>query len=295
MWLNISPGRFYEWQKRYGQPNRHNGCVPKGHWLLPWEERAIEHYAQLNPLEGYRRLTFMMMDANVVAVSPTSTYRVLKKAGLLMPAEQKTSKKGQGFEQPRKPHEHWHVDISYINIASTFYYLCSVLDGYSRFIAHWELRQQMKETDIEIVLQRALEKHPGVNPRVISDNGPQFIAGDFKEFIRTMEMTHVKTSPQSNGKLERYHRTLKTECVRGAGWCELTQAIQQMEIYVNYYNTERLHSAIGYVTPQIKLQQLEAAVFARRYKQLSQARKLRQQISREWPEITKGEAHQPLI
>ncbi len=93
-------------------------------------------------------------------------------------------KKGTGFEQPPQPHQHWHIDVSYLNVCATFYYLCSILDGYSRFLVHWDLREQMTEADIEIILERAKQRYPGVKPRVISDNGPQFIAKDFKEFIR---------------------------------------------------------------------------------------------------------------
>jgi len=83
---------------------------------------------------------------------------------------------------------------------------CSILDGYSRFLVHWDLRESMTEADIEIILERAKERYPGVKPRIISDNGPQFIAKDFKEFIRISGMTHVRTSPyypQSSGKIER--------------------------------------------------------------------------------------------
>ena len=118
--------------------------------------------------------------------------------------------------QPLALHEHWHVDISYLNIKGTFYYLCSDLDGYSRYIVHHEIRESMRETDVEMVLQRAKEKYPLARPRIISDNGPQFMAKDFKEFIRVSGMTHVRTSPYyplSNGKLERWHKTLKGECV----------------------------------------------------------------------------------
>jgi hypothetical protein len=74
-------------------------------------------------------------------------------------------------------------------------YLCSLLDGCSRFIIHWEIRQTMTEVDVETIIQRAREQFPGVHPRIISDNGPQFIAKDFKEFIRICGMTHVRTSP----------------------------------------------------------------------------------------------------
>ena len=81
--------------------------------------------------------------------------------------------------------------LSYINLCGTFYYLCSILDGFSRFLVHWDLRESMRETDIEVILQRAKEKYPEAKPRIISDNGPQFIARDFKEFIRISGMTHV--------------------------------------------------------------------------------------------------------
>jgi hypothetical protein len=103
----------------------------------------------------------MMLDANIVAVSPTSVWRVLGQAGLLSKWNGKPSKKGTGFEQPLAPHQHWHIDVSYINISGTFYYLCSVLYGYSRYIVNWDLRESMTEADIEIILERAKEFQPG--------------------------------------------------------------------------------------------------------------------------------------
>ena len=135
----------------------------------------------------------MMLDADQVACSPASVYRVLKKAGLLAGQAPTPSKKGTGFVQPLKPHQQWHVDVSYLNIAGTFYFLCSILDGYSRFIVHWEIREKMEESDVQTIIQRAREVYPNERPRIITDNGPQFIAKDFKEFIRIAGMTHVKT------------------------------------------------------------------------------------------------------
>ena len=178
----------------------------------------------------------MMLDHDIVAVSPSSTYRVLKAAGLIDTWNTKPSKKGTGFEQPLRSHEHWHIDISHINIAGTFYYLCSILDGCSRFIVHFELRQSMTEADIEIILQRALEKFPSAKPRIISDNGPQFIAKDFKEFVRIAGLTHVKTSPyypQSNGKIERWHKSLKSDCIRPGTPLDLEQARRLIAGFVN--------------------------------------------------------------
>jgi transposase InsO family protein len=279
-WLDIGKSKFYSWIDRYGKANEHNASIPRDFWLEQWELDAIIKFAFDNPLEGYRRLTFMMLDRDIVAVSPSSVWRVLSKAGLLNRWNTKPSKKGTGFIQPLLPHEHWHVDISYINICGTFYYLCSLLDGCSRFIVHWEIREQMTESDVEIIIQRAKEKFPEARPRIISDNGPQFIARDFKEFIRISGMTHVKTSPfypQSNGKLERFHKTIKGECIRPKTPLSLDDARRLVAQYIEYYNTVRLHSAIGYIAPSDKLNGRAEQIFAERDRKLEMARELRKQ------------------
>ena len=216
-WIGIGTSKFYDWKARYGKVNEHNAWVPRDHWLTNDEKEKIRAFARSRPLDGYRHLTFMMLDANVVACSPASTYRVLKAAGLLAGQSPKPTKKGTGFVQPLQSHEHWHVDVSHLNIAGTFYFLCSILDGCSRYLVHFEIRENMEEIDVETILQRAREKFPDATPRIISDNGPQFIAKHFKEFIRIAGMTHVKTSPyypQSNGKMERWYKTVKGECIR---------------------------------------------------------------------------------
>lgn len=276
-WLGIGSSKFYEWRRRYGKVNEHNGRIPRDFWLEPWERDAIVAYHDSHPLEGYRRLTFMMLDEDVVAVSPTSVWRVLSQAGRLRRWNETTSK-GQGFQQPEKPHEHWHIDVSYVNLRGTFYYLCGVLDGCSRAIVHWEIRESMTETDIEIVLQKARERYPAAAPRVITDNGPQFIAKDFKEFIRICGMTHVRTSPyypQSNGKIERWHQSLKRECIRPGTPLTPEDARRLVAGYVEHYNTRRLHSAIGYVTPQDKLEGREQRIFTERDRKLEAAREQR--------------------
>ena len=277
-WIGIDRSKYYQWKDRYGRVNEHNAWVPRDHWLEEWEKQAIVAYHHEHPLDGYRLLTYMMMDADVVAVSPASTYRVLKAGGLLGKWNAKPSSKGTGFQQPIGPHEHWHIDVSYLNICGTFYYLCSILDGFSRYIVHWEIRQAMTEADIEIILQRARELFPDARPRIISDNGPQFIARDFKEFIRLSGMTHVRTSPyypQSNGKLERYHRTIKGDCIRpGTPLC-LDDARRIVEKFVTEYNTVRLHGAIQYITPADKLAGRAQTILAARDAKLAAAREAR--------------------
>lgn len=278
-WIGIPRSKFYQWQQRYGRVNEHNAWIPRDFWLRDWEKQAILDFWSTHSREGYRRMTYMMLDADTVAVSPSTVYRVLQDAGVLHRWNRDhTSSKGQGFQQPVRPHEHWHMDISYINIQGTFYYLCSVLDGFSRYLVAWDLRESMTEQHVEIVLQRAHERFPEARPRIISDHGPQFIAKDFKQFIRLNGMTHVRTSPyypQSNGKMERWHQSAKTECIRPQTPQSLEEALRIVTKYVERYNTACLHSAIGYVTPQDKLEGRAEQIVAARDAKLEAARQTR--------------------
>jgi putative transposase len=123
---------------------------------------------------------------------------------------------------PLQPHEHRHIDVVHINMGGTFFFLCSLLDGFSRSIVHWELRESMKEWEVETIVQRGPEKSPSVMPRIISDNGTLFIARAFKSFVRIQGLTHVRMSPyypQSNGKLARWHASLK--------WSVIDQNVQR--------------------------------------------------------------------
>ncbi len=283
-WLGIHASKFFDWKTRYGKANEHNAQLPRDHWLEPQEVQAIIAYAREHPLaggrrDGYRRLAFVMLDENVVAASPATVYRVLKEAGLLNPWQATPSRKGTGFVQPLAPHEHWHVDIAYLNICGTFYYLCIVLDGCSRFIVHWDIRPSMQERDVELVLQRAREKYPEAKPRIITDNGPQFVARDFKEFVRLAGMDHVRTAPyypQSNGKVERVNQTVKAEAIRPKTPLSLDDARAAVGEFIDVeYNTRRLHSSIGYVTPKDRLEGRHEEIWKERDRKLEEARRQR--------------------
>lgn len=281
-WLGIGRSKFHKWHRRLHEPNGHNAPVPRWFWLEPAEVEAIVDFHEQHPDEGYRRLAFMMLDADAAYASPSTVYRVLKGRGHLRRCAAAPSSKGDGFDQPTRPHEHWHMDVSYVNVCGTFYYLCGVLDGFSRYLVHWEIREQMTERDVETILQRAIEECPDARPRIISDNGPQFIARDFKEFIRLCGMTHVRTSPfypQSNGKYERFNRSVKCECIRPKTPLSLQDARRIVAGFVAYYNDVRLHSAIGYVTPKDKLEGRAEAILAQRIEKLEAARKQRKERS----------------
>lgn len=260
-WTGINHGKYYDWRKRIGESNKHNGKIPKATWLLPWEKKAIIEYVKEHKSEylsysrdGYRRLTYMMLDEGVVAVSPATTYRVLKAAGLLNKWNTKKSLlKGRGYKQPAYAHKEWHTDIKYVNFRGTFLFLTSVLDGFSRYIIHHELRITMTEYDVEITIQRALEKFPDASPRIISDNGSQYISKDFQKFLKETELQHVRTSvnyPQSNGKIERFHCSINSEFLKTHSLIDIEDARTQISQYIEYYNTKRLHSALYYITPK---------------------------------------------
>ena len=252
-WLGISRSKYYDWLSKDSFCISHNGVIPKSHWTLLWEKEAVIAYAQDHPAEGYRRLTYMMLDEDIAALSPSTVYRILKKAGLLNRWNVVgPSSKKHGFVQPLKLHEHWHIDIKYVNFKGAFLFLIPIIDGYSKAIVHHELRTHMHESDIEIVIQRALEKYPDAKPRIISDNGTQFISKDFSNYMKVVGLQHVRTSimyPQSNGKIERFNRTISEECLRKISMIDLEDARRQLAEYIDYYNTKRLHSSLYYLTP----------------------------------------------
>jgi putative transposase len=276
--LGLPSSKLYAWQQRQDQPAKRNAPAPRGHWTSPEERAAIIAFAKRWPLEGYRRLTYMMMDADIACVTPSTTYRVLKAAGLMGRKPIANSKKGKGFDQPTTAHQHWHIDVTHLNLGGSYYYLFAVIDGYSRAIVHWEIAQTMKEPRIELGLQRAKERYPTARPRIISDNGPQFISHDFKAFIRLAGMTHVRTSPyypQSNGKMERWFGTAKNECLRPAQPKTEAEANKLVSGYVAHYNEVRLHSSIGYVAPMSRLSGEDAAIQTQRKAKLAKARQIR--------------------
>jgi transposase InsO family protein len=193
-----------------------------------------------------------MVDADIAFVSPGTVYNVLKRAGLTKKWAEMGEEAKKGFDQPEAVHEQWHTDFSYIRVCGAFYYFISVMDGYSRKILSWGLFESMDRLSAEIVLIKARELYPEARPRVITDNGSQFISKDFRELVDLLEMEQTFTSPahpQSNGKLERFHRTFKSEHVRRSAYLDRKDAVERMRGWIRYYNGERLHSALCYLPP----------------------------------------------
>jgi len=141
----------------------------------------------------------MIIDLNIAYLSPSIVYRILVNAALnnkwTKPAGEP---KKVGFDQPTRVHEHWHSDISYLNFQGVFVYLICVMDGFSRAILAWDIRECMESFDTQIVLWNACEKWlssgDSNKPRLITDNGSQFLTSEFKEVLKTFTNNHVRTS-----------------------------------------------------------------------------------------------------
>ena len=236
---------------------------------------------------GYVRLTWMMIDRNIAFLSPSSVYRILVNAALnnkwTKPAGEP---KKTGFDQPTRFLEHLHMDISYVNFHGTFVFLISVLDGFSRAILAWDIRTKMESFDVQIVLWSAcikwLKENDSNNPRVITDNGSQFLTKEFKETLKHFSMTNVRTSvhhPQSNGKLERFHGTIKSECIREMPKFTLEQVKKEIGEWIHFYNFERLHSSLNYVAPMDVVEGRRESILAKRKRKLLAGKKERREYS----------------
>jgi putative transposase len=253
--LALPRSTYFDWAKHGGKSPRPASVTPKAHHITPEERTAVIAFAKMHLEEGYKRLSFMMAEAGVAFIRPSTVYVILKEEGLIGRWKQPScGAHKKGFDQPDGPHQQWHTDIAYLNILGSQYFLISVLDGFSRAIIHHEIRLKMETRDVQIVIQRALDTLPKgtARPRLISDNGSQYVSAQFKGFIRDAGCAHSKARvrhPQSNGKIERWHKSIKTECVRRAPLGDLEEAQKVVADYVLNYNTVRLHSAIHYLTP----------------------------------------------
>jgi transposase InsO family protein len=194
-----------------------------------------------------------MVDQNVAFVSCSSVYNIIKRYDLCKKWAEAAEMAKKGFDQPKAVHEQWHIDFSYIRVGEAFYYFLGILDGFSRRILNWRLCKTMEGINAEILVTETKELYPDAkNPRLISDNGSQFISKDFQELLVFLELGHTLTSanhPQSNGKLERFNRTLKSEHVRRSAYLNYEDACIRMSEWIAYYNSKRLHGAIWYLTP----------------------------------------------
>jgi len=280
--LGLKKSTLCSWRERQenGDLADRKPCAMNLDALLPEEKEAIVTYALAHPKEGYRRLSYMMLDADAGYCSPSSVYNVLSERDLL--CRWKPSRScGLPVEKPTAPNQRWHTDVMYLWIAGRWYFLVSVIDGFSRYLIHWELLTSMKADDVTLVVQRALEKVPGVSPEIVSDNGCQYTSKDFRALIKHFQLHHIHIRiqhPESNGVIERYHRSVR-DGLSDQELKDLLHAREIIEKWVAYYNNERLHAGIMYLRPRdFYLGQQQKLLEERRTK-LEDARERRRSVN----------------
>jgi len=249
--LDIAPSTFFAWS---GAASLAPSYRPPRNLFepLPAEKARLCEYALAHPADGYRRLTWMMLDEGIVALSEASVYRILREAGLNRRWRRSVYANLTKPQPPQAPDEQWHTDIMYLWVLGRWYFFVAVLDAYSRYIVHWELLLSMLAHDVVNVARRALEQTPGAHPRIVHDRGRQFTGREFHALIRQFALHDITIRvqhPQSNGIYERFNGSTRRE---GIGDVELLNAHHARAIlarWVTRYNEQRLHSSLGYLPP----------------------------------------------
>lgn len=195
-----------------------------------------------------------MLDADVAALKPYQVYAVLGQLDLIVRRPRELEQPLTRPEPPRRPDETWHIDLMYVSLGGRWYYLVDVVDGYSRFLVHWSLNTTMLAETVTMTVQQALDAlkpKPEQPPKIIHDHGSQFMSSEWRSLIQSCGIADIKTRvahPQSNGVVERLHRTHREEAglVEDAGY---HAALEQFERWAQYYNHQRPHSALKYLSP----------------------------------------------
>lgn len=289
--LGLSRALYYRWQqrRRLGQLEDLQPTPFDLHQVLPEEEEAVNEFALEHPRDGYRRLTWMMVDEDIAYLKPTTVYRILDKNNLLSRWKPSGSA-GRKPPKPEAPHEQWHTDLMYLWIESRWYFFIGVLDGYSRYIVHWDLLASMRADEVTDVIHEAVEKHPGMHPKIVHDNGTQFTGREFRNLVKRFSLKQIRIRvhhPQSNGKIERFHRTLREEGLSDKTLVNQLQARDIIGEWVEHYNRERLHAGISYLTPEDWLAGRNEARIDERKKKLELGRqnRYRQNLKRRQEEL----------
>ncbi len=260
--LGLAKSTYYRWLKRQAGgrlQDRKGGSPVPWNKLRPEEEEMILVLARAFPELSSRELALRIVDTEGLYVSESTIFRALKREGLIKPAEIVGFKAGKEYHRKTKRvNELWATDCSHIKVIDWgWYYLVTVMDDYSRFILAWELKSDMASNSLIDVVQKAVDATGMTDVPVedramlLSDNGPGYISRQFGDYLRLVGIRHILASPyhpQTNGKIERYHRTLKGELSLMP--CEMPGELKEaIRAFIDYYNYRRYHEGLGDVTP----------------------------------------------
>ena len=293
--LGVVRSTFYEWYRRYLEEG-FEGLKPKSaqhksFWnKIPYKHRNEVIEIALDKTElSPRELACYITDNQGWFISESSVYRILKERGLITsPAWILMQAANEYKDKATYVHQQWQTDFTYFKIIGWgWYYLSTVLDDYSRYIITWDLCSNMETDDAKRSINTAIQE-TGVNreemPRLLTDNGSSYISNEFNNYLTEINMGHVRGAPyhpQTQGKIERYHRTMKN-VIKLENYFFPDELRAKLAEFVDYYNNKRYHEALGNVTPsdvyfgrakKIKMQRQETKI-----KTLKERRKRNQKI-----------------
>ncbi len=278
--LDLPASTYYRWQRRFrttGWTGLRDNSPYRGRvWnqLLSEEREKIYEIAMLYPEWSSREIACFISDFCNFSVSESTVYRLLKKQGWIKPRESKTFPAGSEYKiKTSRPNEQWQTDATYLKIKNWgYYYMISILDDYSRKILAWKLQSSMTADAFSEVVELACEA-TGMHQvplqdkaRLLSDNGAALISSSFGEYLEAKGLGHIFASPyhpQTNGKIERYHRSCK-EVISLIVWETPEQLKAEIKRFVNYYNHKRYHEGLGNVTPDDVYYGKKESILARR-------------------------------
>jgi len=294
--LGLRRERFYDWMDRWesagreGLMDRMSGSENCPHTLLDEEKQTVFEMAEKHPEMKHRKLAYWMQNEGICYVSPSSVYRLLRARGLINERDTETRKTPVTRDDgPDGLNQQWHTDITYVKVNGRWAKLVSFLDGYSRKIVHSKCSFSISAGQVSQVYDEALKKEGLLEapnkPKVISDNGPRFVGRGFTGLLDELGVDHRTIPvdhPESNGKIEVYHKTLKYERVYLQDEYEsLVQAREDIKDFVEFYNDQRLHQGIDYVTPNQKHEGKAEAIIEERKRDHQEAIERRKRINRE--------------
>jgi len=263
--LDINRGTFYEWYRRYrehgydGLANRKSSSKKFWNRIPDQVKQQVVDIALECPEKSPRELAWHITDTQEYFISESTIYRTLKAYDLITSPAYILLKASDKFKNPTTMvNELWQTDFTYFKIVGWgWYYLSTVMDDYSRYIISWKLFSSMTADDVKQTLDLAIEKtgvdnvHVRHRPRLLSDNGPCYLSGELKQYLESQGMKHTRGAPyhpQTQGKIERYHRTMKN-LIKLQHYYLPGELEREIEQFVEYYNNRRYHESLDNVTP----------------------------------------------
>lgn len=309
--LGLAESTYYRWQQRWrqhGAPGLQDQCPQPGTvWnrLRPAEEARIRAEALRQPDRSPRELACWLTDHAGFTVSESTVYRVLKCHGLIRPVTVLGFPAGPEYRvKPTRPNEQWQSDGSYFFVVSWGWYsLISVLDDYSRFILAWDLKPDLTAASISDVVQDAVEwtglpEAPIADrARLLTDRGSGYLAQAFEDYLHALGIRHIYCAPhhpQTQGKLERFHETLKAR-LNLLVYTSPGRLRAAMAAFIDFYNHRRYHEGLDNVTPADVYYGRREAILARRKERQAATLARRRAYNRARPaQLTRGESSPPL-